>query len=110
MNKPLILITNDDGITSKGIRLLIKIAQQFGDVVVVAPNSPQSAMGHAITIGNTLRLDAVDIFEGVEAYECSGTPADCVKLAKHYVLKDKSSNQNFIETGIRKEIFRYEKL
>lgn len=90
MSKPLILITNDDGITSRGIRLLIKVAKNFGDVVVVAPNSPQSAMGHAITIGNTLRLDPVDIFEGIEAYECSGTPADCVKLAKHFVLKDKS--------------------
>ncbi len=90
MNKPLILITNDDGITSNGIRLLIDIAKGFGNVVVVAPNSPQSAMGHAITIGNILRLTPVDIFEGVEAYECSGTPADCVKLAKNYVLKDRA--------------------
>lgn len=90
MNKPLILVTNDDGITSKGIRLLVNVAKEFGKVIVVAPNSPQSAMGHAITIGNILRLDPVDIFDGVEAYECSGTPADCVKLAKHYVLNKKA--------------------
>jgi len=52
--KPLILITNDDGITAPGLRSLIKVMNQIGDVVVVAPDSPQSAMGHAITINNTL--------------------------------------------------------
>ncbi|MCP4522112.1 MAG: 5'/3'-nucleotidase SurE [Cytophagales bacterium] len=87
MNRPKILVTNDDGITSNGIRLLIEIAKNYGDVVVVAPNKPQSAMGHAITIGHVLRLEPVDLYDGVEAYECSGTPADCVKLAKHHVLK-----------------------
>ncbi len=88
--KPLILVTNDDGITSAGIRTLVDLMKLVGDVVVVAPNSPQSGMGHAITIGQPLRLyPTSDIFEGVDEYECSGTPADCVKLAKHYVLKDK---------------------
>lgn len=87
--RPLILVTNDDGITSKGIRTLVDIVKTIGDVVVVAPNSPQSGMGHAITIGEPLRLYETDIFEGVEEYECSGTPADCVKLAKNHVLKDK---------------------
>jgi 5'-nucleotidase len=61
----------------------------LGEVIVVAPNSPQSGMGHAITIGNTLRLDANDIYKDITAYDCSGTPADCVKLAKHIVLKDR---------------------
>ncbi|HTF81125.1 MAG TPA: 5'/3'-nucleotidase SurE [Cytophagales bacterium] len=84
--KPLILVCNDDGITSRGIKLVVEIAKTLGEVVVVAPDSPQSAMGHAITIANTLRLRKSDIFEGVLAYECSGTPADCVKLAKHHVL------------------------
>ncbi|CAG5016288.1 5'-nucleotidase SurE [Dyadobacter sp. CECT 9275] len=87
--KPLILVTNDDGITSKGIRTLVEIMQTIGNVVVVAPNSPQSGMGHAITIGEPLRLYATHIFDGIDEYECSGTPADCVKLAKHYVLKDR---------------------
>ncbi len=89
-SKPLILVTNDDGITSLGIRTLVEIMQTVGEVVVVAPNSPQSGMGHAITIGEPLRLYSTEIFENVDEYECSGTPADCVKLAKHYVLKDRT--------------------
>ncbi len=89
MTKPLILVSNDDGITSRGIRKLVELMQQLGEVVVVAPDSPQSGMGHAITVGDTLRLTANTIFDDVEAYECSGTPADCVKLAKHHVLKDR---------------------
>lgn len=88
--KPLILVSNDDGITSLGIRTLVEVMQELGEVVVVAPDSPQSGMGHAITIGEPLRLHATPIFEGVKAYECSGTPADCVKLGKHYVLKDRT--------------------
>lgn len=87
--KPLILVSNDDGITAHGIRTLIHLMTQLGDVVVVAPNSPQSGMGHAITIASPLRLYPTDIFPGIAAYECSGTPADCVKLGKHYVLKDR---------------------
>lgn len=90
MAKPLILISNDDGITSRGIRKLVEIARDLGEVVVVAPDSPQSGMGHAITVGDTLKLKKSDLFEGIEAYECSGTPADCVKLAKHHVLKTRS--------------------
>lgn len=89
-SKPLILVSNDDGITSKGIRVLVSVMKKLGDVVVVAPDSPQSGMGHAITIGETLRLYEEDIFEDVLAYKSSGTPADCVKLAKHYVLKDRT--------------------
>jgi len=87
--KPLILVCNDDGIDSKGIRHLVEVMKELGEVVVVAPDSPQSAMGHAITIGNTLRLVQSDIFPGILAYKCSGTPADCIKLAKHHVLKDR---------------------
>lgn len=89
MKRPLILVSNDDGITSKGIRTLVNVMKQLGDVLVVAPDSPQSGMGHAITVGETLRLTESFIFEGVKAYECSGTPADCVKMARHFVLKDK---------------------
>lgn len=88
MKKPLILVTNDDGITSRGIRILVELMQELGQVVVVAPDSPQSGMGHAITVANTLRMFETDIFEGLKAYKCSGTPADCVKLAKHHVFDD----------------------
>jgi len=89
MSKPLILVSNDDGITSKGILTLVNVMREIGDVVVVAPDSPQSGMGHAITVGETLRLERNYIFEGIEAYECSGTPADCVKMARHHLLKEK---------------------
>ncbi|TDB66985.1 5'/3'-nucleotidase SurE [Arundinibacter roseus] len=88
--RPLILVTNDDGITSLGIRTLVEVMLKLGNVVVVAPNSPQSGMGHAITIGEPLRLYSTELFAEVDEYECSGTPADCVKLAKHYVLKDRA--------------------
>lgn len=86
MSKPLILVTNDDGITAPGIKNLIEIAKRLGEVVVVAPDSPQSGQGHAITIASPIRLHKTDIFDGVEAYECSGTPVDCVKLGKNVVL------------------------
>jgi 5'-nucleotidase len=83
MNKPLILVTNDDGIAAPGIKALIETAKLYGEVFVVAPDSPQSGQGHAITITEPIRLKKVDLFDGVEAYECSGTPVDCVKLAKN---------------------------
>ncbi len=89
MKKPLILVTNDDGITAKGIKALVEVAQKIGEVVVVAPDSPQSGMGHAITIHDPLRLKKVEMFDGVESYQCSGTPVDCVKLGKYQVLKDR---------------------
>lgn len=88
--KPLILVTNDDGITAPGLRTLIKVMNEIGTVVVVAPDSPQSAMGHAITINSTLFVESVTIDDGVQTeYSCSGTPADCVKLAVNEILKRK---------------------
>ena len=88
MNK-LILVTNDDGIHSKGLKELVSVAKTFGRVVVLAPDKPQSGMGHAITISNPLRIAKYGAFENVEAYDCSGTPVDCVKLAIFEVLKRK---------------------
>lgn len=85
----IILVTNDDGITAPGIRALIEAVSPLGKIVVVAPDSPQSGKGHAITIGVPLRLDQVDIFEGIEAWQCSGTPVDCVKLARDKILRRK---------------------
>jgi len=87
---PTILVTNDDGIMAPGIRNLVEAVRGLGKVVVVAPDKPQSGMGHAITIGNPLRLQPMHhIFEGVEAWSCSGTPVDCVKLAVDKVLRRK---------------------
>lgn len=88
--KPLILITNDDGISAPGIRTLIKVMSEIGTVVVVAPDKPQSAMGHAITINNTLYLNKISKDnDPIIEYSCSGTPVDCVKMAVNEVLKQK---------------------
>lgn len=88
-NKPLILVSNDDGITAPGIRNLVEAVKHLGEVVIVAPDSPQSAMGHAVTISKPLRLNQTDIYGDIKAYQCSGTPADCVKLAVDKVLNRK---------------------
>ncbi len=87
--KPTILVTNDDGITAPGIAALVEAVKPLGNVVVVAPDSPQSGMGHAITVAKPLRLDPVKVFEGIPCYQSSGTPADCVKLAVSKVLHHK---------------------
>ncbi|AIN74886.1 5'/3'-nucleotidase SurE [Flavobacterium psychrophilum] len=90
MSKPLILVTNDDGISAPGIRSLIAVMQEIGTVIVVAPDSPQSAMGHAITINSTLHLNKISAENAaVTEYSCSGTPVDCVKLAVNEILKQK---------------------
>ncbi|MES2004755.1 MAG: 5'/3'-nucleotidase SurE [Bacteroidota bacterium] len=87
--QPVILITNDDSVNAPGIRALVEAVKGLGKIIVVAPDKPQSGMGHAITIGSPLRLQKVNVFEGVEAYACSGTPVDCVKLAVDKVIHDK---------------------
>jgi 5'-nucleotidase len=79
--RPQILISNDDGIHALGIMALAEVAMAFGDVTIVAPNSPQSAMGHAISLGKPLRLHKEMLANGIFGYSCNGTPADCVKLA-----------------------------
>lgn len=88
--KPLILITNDDGITAPGIRALISVMKEIGDIIVVAPDKPQSATGHSITINNTLYLNEIsDKGADFRELSCSGTPVDCVKLAVTEILKRK---------------------
>ncbi len=90
MRKPLILVTNDDGITAPGLRTLIHIMNSIGEVVVVAPDSPQSGMGHAITISDTLYCKREKIDDGPQKeYSISGTPADCVKFAIREILQKK---------------------
>jgi len=91
LKKPLILVTNDDGINAPGLRTLIKILNTIGEVYVVAPDSPQSGMGHAITINDTLYCNKIKVaeHEPQTEYSCSGTPADCVKIAVNEILKRK---------------------
>lgn len=85
--RPIILVTNDDDITAPGIHALVDAVKDLGTVVVVAPDRAQSGMGHAITIGVPLRMDKVNLFgDDIEAYQCSGTPVDCVKLARDKIL------------------------
>ncbi len=87
--RPLILVTNDDGITAPGIEALVEVMKKLGDVVIVAPDKAQSGMGHAITINSTLRINKRPIYGVEEAYTCSGTPVDCVKFAVSKIMNAK---------------------
>jgi len=85
--RPIILVTNDDGIYAPGITFLAKVASKFGRIIVVAPDKPQSGMGHAITINSTLRIQKTNYHNAEQEYACSGTPVDCVKMAVNHILK-----------------------
>ena len=89
MQRPLILVTNDDGITAPGIRHLVEFMNEIGDVVVVAPNSPQSGKGHAITINSTITFEEISLEGPQSDYSLSGTPVDCVKFALDKILDRK---------------------
>ena len=88
MSELLILITNDDGFSSKGIKALINAVKNLGKILIVAPDSPQSGMGHAISVNKPIRCYKTNFFGSVEAYCCTGTPVDCIKMGL-YLLKDK---------------------
>jgi 5'-nucleotidase len=87
--KPVILITNDDGVFAPGLRTLIKVMRELGRVVVVAPDQPMSGTGHAITVRHPLRLNRIESYNGYEEFSCNGTPVDCVKIGEQIVLKGK---------------------
>ncbi|ANQ53678.1 MULTISPECIES: 5'/3'-nucleotidase SurE [Thermosipho] len=84
-----ILVTNDDGVTANGILCLARHLSKKHKVTVVAPETEQSAVGHAITLRLPLWLRKIDINEDFEIYAVSGTPADCVKIGIDVVLKEK---------------------
>ena len=86
---PFILVCNDDGIFSPGIKALAEVASEFGDIEIVAPDSQQSAVGHSITVSNPLRAQAFEISERFHGQAVSGTPADCIKLAHDKLLERK---------------------
>ena len=88
MSELLILITNDDGYNSKGIKALINSVKNLGKILIIAPDSPQSGMGHAISVNKPIRCYKTNFFGSVEAYCCTGTPVDCIKMGL-YLLKDK---------------------
>ncbi len=83
-----ILITNDDGVKSSGISALIDMMKPYGDITVVAPFEAMSGMSAALTIGKPLRLTELRIEDGLKIYACSGTPADCVKMAMNQIYKN----------------------
>ena len=79
--KPLILVSNDDGYSAKGINSLIGVLAEFGEVVVMAPDTGRSGKGCAITSETPIKYSLVSRTDGIEVYSCTGTPVDCVKLA-----------------------------
>lgn len=89
--RPLILVSNDDGYQAKGINSLVGVLREFGDVVVVAPHTGRSGKGCAITSETPVKLERISSEPGVEIYSCTGTPCDCVKIACHAVLSRKPS-------------------
>jgi 5'-nucleotidase len=88
-NKPLILITNDDGVSSRGIQALISCLEGVGHLFVVAPDGPRSAQSSAITVNEPIRARKIKEEEDLTVFKCSGTPADCVKLAVNQLLPRK---------------------
>lgn len=89
MNKPLILITNDDGHDARGIEVLTRLMMQIGDVVVVAPDGPRSAQSNALTVTHPVRFKKLEEKEGLIRYSSTGTPTDCVKLALNEIVERK---------------------
>ena len=97
MNKPRILITNDDGIYSKGIYALWEAMREIGEVTVMAPNTEKSAVGHAVTISDPIRVEPCTRHGDFKGYAINGTPADCVKIAIGSFLDKKP---NIVVSGI----------
>ncbi len=89
MSRPLILVSNDDGYKARGINELTSVASRYGDVVVVAPLTGQSAMSHAVTLNHPIRFRTISLNPGISIYACNGTPADCVKIAINQILDRK---------------------
>lgn len=86
MEKLSVLVTNDDGIQAAGIRALAQALTEVADVLVVAPDRQRSGTGHGVTVHKPLRVDPVNLGEGIEAYRVNGTPSDCVKLGVQTIL------------------------
>jgi len=89
MNKLQILITNDDGISAPGIRFLIDVMKDYGNIAIMAPDKPQSGTGHAITFSEPLKIKTITQTDHYKEYSCNGTPVDCIKLGENVILDKK---------------------
>lgn len=87
--RPLILVSNDDGISANGVHELVECLVKFGDVVTVCPDAPRSGQSMAITVNSPLRIERVEDWHGAKMYKVNGTPVDCVKLAIHAIVDRK---------------------
>ena len=95
--RPLILITNDDGVSAKGLRVLVEAVKDLADLVVMSTDTNASGKSHAITVHQPLRVQTISVEQGVEIYACNGTPVDCVKLAESFFCGRKP---NLVLSGI----------
>lgn len=89
MDRPLILISNDDSINARGVHHLCECVKEFGDIIVVAPDEPQSGQSSSLSVNRPLRITLHEGYEGATVYSVSGTPVDCVKLALHSIVPRK---------------------
>ena len=85
--KPLILITNDDGAEANGIKILTRLMTEIGNVVVVAPDGARSGQSNALTVTHPVRFKKSKEKEGLTEYICTGTPTDCIKLALNEIVE-----------------------
>lgn len=88
-SRPLILISNDDSIDAKGIHHLVESVAEFGDIIVVAPDEPQSGQSSSMSVNKPLRITEHPDYHGARVFSVSGTPVDCVKLALHAIVPRK---------------------
>lgn len=95
--RPLILVSNDDSYSARGVHVLIDRLVKFGDVIAVCPQHPQSGQSMAITVNEPLRIHELEDYNGARMFKVSGTPVDCIKLSMHHILPRRPS---LVATGI----------
>lgn len=97
-NRPLILVSNDDGWQARGVKELMLRLRHLGEVIAVCPDGPRSGQSMAITVNTPLRVEPLPDFEGMKMFKVNGTPVDCIKLAMHVVLGGR--RPDMVATGI----------
>ncbi|MBP5547963.1 MAG: 5'/3'-nucleotidase SurE [Bacteroidales bacterium] len=95
--RPLIMITNDDGVGAKGLQALVSVARNIGDVVVMAPSKNSSGLAHSFTGGQPLRVNIISEEKDCKVYSCEGTPVDCVKICEQFFCERRP---NIVLSGI----------